>query len=105
MYDTNMPAVGGFGAGVNSQFGGSLVQLTDGGNDRVLSNIPLPASTLFGTAQRPFVWPFTHLFRANSPITISTTGIVAATAQVVRYVFAGYKVKRGTVQMADGKVI
>lgn len=95
VYDSNIAAVGGFGAGVNAQFGGTLVQITDG-SQRLLSNIAVPASTLFGTAQRPFVWPFTHLFRANAPITISATGIVAATAQTVRYVFAGFKVPVGS---------
>ena len=96
-YDTNIAAVGGFGAGVNSQFGGTLVQVTDLSSQRFLSSGFVPASTLFGTAQRPFVWPFTHLFRANGGITIQATGIVAATAQVVRYVFAGFKVPIGSV--------
>jgi len=96
-YDTNIAATGGFGAGTAAQFGGSLVQLTDVAGQRILSNIAVPASTLFGTAQRPFVWPFTHLFRANSGITVQATGIVAATAQTVRYAFIGYKVPVGSV--------
>lgn len=94
-YDTNHPAVGGFGAGINAQFGGLLVQLSDVATSRPLSNIPVPVSTLFGTAQRPFVWPFTHLFRAGGGIAIQATGIVAATAQTVRLVFQGYKLPTG----------
>jgi hypothetical protein len=85
-YDTNV-AAGVAGAA----FGGSLVQITDLASNRALSNIPVPASSLFGTAQRPFWWPFTHLFRRNGGIVVSATGIAAATAQTVRYVFAGYK--------------
>ena len=95
MYDTNIAAVGGFGAGVNAQFGGALVLITDG-SQRNLSNIAVPVSTLFGTAQRPYVWPFTHLFRANAPITLSVTGIVAATAQTIRLCFGGFKVPIGS---------
>jgi hypothetical protein len=95
-YDTSMPAVGGFGAGINSLNGGSLVTLTDASSQRALSSAPVPASTLFGTAQRPFVWPYTHRFRANGGITIVTQGTTAVTAQVVRYVFSGFKIPVGT---------
>jgi hypothetical protein len=96
-YDTNIAAAGGFGAGVASAFGGSLVQLTDVSSQRLLSNNPLPASTLFGTAQRPFVWPFSHLFRANGGITLNVTGITAVTAQTMHFVFSGFKVPIGSV--------
>ncbi|HLB37476.1 MAG TPA: hypothetical protein VJL31_12970 [Gemmatimonadales bacterium] len=90
-YDTNVtPAVAG------AAFGGSLVQLTDLSTNRALQNIPVAASTLFGTAQRPFWWPFTHCFRRNGGIVVSATGIAAATVQVVRYVFAGYKIRPGS---------
>lgn len=92
MYDTNVaPGVAG------AAFGGSLVQLTDGASAQQLSNIPVAASTLFGTAQRPYWWPLTHLFRASGFIGVSATGITAATAQVVRYCFGGYKVPKGAV--------
>ena len=96
LYETSMPAVGGFGAGVNSLNGGTLVTLTDASSQRALSSAPVPASTLFGTAQRPYVWPYTHRFRANGGITIVAQGTTAATAQTVRYVFAGFKVPVGT---------
>lgn len=86
-YDTNV-AAGVAGAA----FGGTLVQLKDGGSNRDLQNTPVPASSLFGNAQRPYWWPLTHLFRANTFIGVSATGIAAATAQIVRYVFSGYKV-------------
>lgn len=95
-YDTNLAAAGGFGAGTASQFGGTTVQVTDASSQRFLSSGPVPASALFGTAQRPFVWPFTHLFRANGGITIQATGVIAA-AQTVRYVFSGFKVPIGSV--------
>jgi hypothetical protein len=89
-YDTNVAA------GVpGAAFGGSLVQLTDLSSNRALQNIPVPASSLFGTAQRPYWWPFTHCFRRNGGIVISASGITAATAQTVRYVFAGYKMPPG----------
>jgi hypothetical protein len=78
--------------------GGALVQLTDGGSQRALSNIAVPVSTLFGTAQRPFVWPFTHLFRANTSIGINAVGIGAAMIGItMRLVFCGFKVPIGSV--------
>lgn len=89
-FDTNVaPGVAG------AAFGGSLVQLTDLSSNRALSSIPVPASSLFGTAQRPFWWPYTHLFRRNGGIVVSASGVAAATAQTVRYVFGGYKMRPG----------
>jgi hypothetical protein len=86
VYDTNVAA------GVpGAAFGGSLVMLTDG-TQRQMANIPIPASSLFGTAQRPYVWPFTHLWRANTQIVLSVTGIAPATAQIIRFTFCGFKV-------------
>lgn len=92
MYDTNV-AAGVAGAA----FGGTLVQITDGSSAQQLTNILVPASSVFGTAQRPYWWPLTHLFRASGFIGISATGVAAATAQTVRYCFGGYKVPKGSV--------
>jgi len=96
---TAAPAVAAVNIGTVPQLaaGGYLVQLTDGGSQRLLSNIPVPASTIFGTAQRPFVWPMTHLFRANSLIGVQSTGIsaLAVALTTVRYVFCGFKVPKG----------
>src|SRR5258705_1878970 len=89
----------GMSAASQAGLGGTLVQITDGGNQRALSNILVPASTLFGTAQRPFVWPFTHLFKANTSIGVASTGVSAALMAntTVRYVFAGFKIPLGSV--------
>jgi hypothetical protein len=97
---TTVPAFASTGIGVLPALaaGGYLVQLTDGGTQRFLSNIQLPASTLFGTAQRPFVWPFTHLFKANTSIGVASTGIGTPVAlTTVRYVFAGFKIPLNSV--------
>lgn len=77
------------GAGVNR--GGSMVQLIDGGTQRGLSNAQVPADTIFGSAQRPFVWPFRKIFRANTPVIFNLTDTTAG-AQVVDYVLGGFKV-------------
>lgn len=104
-YDSNIPALGGFGAGVNAQFGGAIVQLTDGGSNRLLSNIPVPASALFGTAQRPFWWPLTHLFRANTFIGLSVSSVVAVgSSWVLRFVFSGYKVPLGVIPISQASL-
>lgn len=77
--------------------GGAVIQLTDGGDQRFLSNIQVPASTLFGTAKEPYIWPFTHLFRANTFIGVNATGAGAfMAAAVIRLVFAGFKVPLGS---------
>ena len=99
---TAVPAIVATGLGVVPQAGsgGCLVQLTDGGTQRQLSNILVPASTLFGTSQRPFVWPFTHLFKAGASIGIASTGVSAALMAntTVRYVFCGFKIPINTAQ-------
>lgn len=82
------------GACVNR--GGSLVQLTDGGSQRQLSSAQIPANCLFGTAQRPFIWPFRKIFRANTSIQLNMTDTTAG-AQVVDYVFGGFKIPLNSV--------
>jgi len=79
-------------------FGGCLVQITDGATQRAMQNIPVAASTIFGTAQRPFVWPLQHIFKANTPIIVASTGVSAALMALttVRYVFSGFKIPVGT---------
>ena len=97
---TTIPAFASTGIGVLPALalGGYLVTLTDGGTQRAMSNIPVPASTLFGTAQRPFVWPFTHIFKANTSIGVASTGVGTPVAlTTVRYVFAGFKIPLGSV--------
>jgi len=86
----------GMSAASQAGLGGTLVQLTDGGTQRAMSNIAVPASTLFGTAQRPFVWPFTHVFKANTSIGVLSTGVSAALMALttVRYVFCGFKIPK-----------
>jgi hypothetical protein len=75
--------------------GGSLVQLTDGGSQRQLSNAQVPANCQFGTSQRPFIWPLRKIFRANTSITINATDTTGG-AQVVDYVFGGFKIPLGS---------
>jgi hypothetical protein len=78
--------------------GGVVVTLTDGATQRALSNIPIPADCLFGSAERPYMWPLTHLFRANTPIGIQITGQAAAVIGLTfRFVFGGFKVPVGSV--------
>lgn len=77
------------GACVNR--GGSVVQLTDGGNQRQLSNAQIPANCLFGTAYDPYVWPLRKLFKANTSITLNVTDVTGG-VQKTDYVFAGFKV-------------
>jgi hypothetical protein len=104
---SNQSAVGASGAGVGTPYvdilhGGAIVQLTDGGSQRLLSLIPVPANCLFGSAKEPYIWPFTHLFRANTFIGVSATGSVAGapgvgmTGMNLRLVFAGFKVAIGS---------
>ena len=93
-YDSSLAV--GAGGGTVLASGGSLIQLTDTSAQRFLQSAQVPISALFGTAQRPYVWPFTHLFRANGGIGISITGTAAA-GQVQRLVFAGFKIPVGSI--------
>lgn len=104
---SNQSAVGVTGAGVGTPYveilhGGAIVQLTDGGSQRLLSIIPVPANCLFGSAKEPYIWPFTHLFRANTFIGVNATGSAAGAAGVgmtnmnLRLIFAGFKVVIGS---------
>jgi hypothetical protein len=103
---SNSAAVGGTATGASSPYtevlhGGAIVQLTDGGSQRLLSLIPIPANCLFGSAKEPYIWPFTHLFRANTFIGVSATGAITGAAPGMnganfRLVFAGFKVAIGS---------
>lgn len=88
------------GAALTIPDGGSLIQLRDTSGQRLLSSAPIPLANLFGTAQRPFVLPYTHIFRAGGGITIDGTG---TTANVLRMAFHGYKVPIGTVPWIDAE--
>jgi hypothetical protein len=97
MYETGVPTATN-ATRVTLLNGGVVVQLTDGASQRALSNIPIPADTLFGSAERPYLWPLTHLFRANTSIGIQITGQGAAVVGLTfRFVFGGFKVKVGSV--------
>lgn len=83
------------GACVNR--GGSLVQLKDLGSGRDMSSAQVPANCLFGTAQRPYVWPLRRLIRANTGIQFNVTDTTGG-AQTVDYVLGGFKIPLGSAQ-------
>jgi hypothetical protein len=97
---TNSHEVGNMAATTSTPYvniwnGGAVVQLTDGGNQHFLSNIQVPVNSIFGTGQLPFIWPLTHLFRANTPLAINITGMGAAApfaGQVIQLNFHGMKI-------------
>ena len=74
--------------------GGAVIVITDGGSQRFLSSAPVPVSSIFGNAELPYIWPLTHLFKANTSINVSITGTLGA-GQVIRLIFAGFKIPRG----------
>lgn len=92
MYETGVPTATN-ATRVTLLNGGVLVQLTDGATQRALSNIPVPADTIFGSAERPYMWPLTHIFKANTPITFQVIGQGAAVIGLTfRFVLGGFKV-------------
>lgn len=76
---------------VNSDALGFLVQITDQGSQRRLSNVPLRFDQVGGTAQRPYVLPMPHRFPRNGSITLDTTNL-GANASTARLDLHGYKV-------------
>jgi len=88
------------GAAITQPDGGSTYQLRDSSGQRLLSSGPVALNNLFGTAQRPFVLPYTHIFRAGGGVSIDATGATGA-AQTVRLSFHGFKVPIGDVPWLD----
>lgn len=80
---------------VNVLNGGAIVQLTDGSNNRFLSNVQVPLNLLFGDGRLPHIWEFSFLFKANTSIGINITGTLGA-AQVIRLAFYGMKIPVGS---------
>lgn len=76
--------------------GGSLALITDGGTNRDLANAQVATNLIFGNAKDPYIWPMTHMFRANSYIGLTVTDTTGA-AQVLRLVFSGIKVPLGSI--------
>lgn len=93
---------GAGGAAITQPEGGSLIQLRDSSGQRLLSSAPVAINNLFGTAQRPYVLPYTHIFRAGGGIGVDATGNTGA-AQTVRLAFHGYKVPIGSVPWLDAE--
>lgn len=110
MYDNTL-IVPGTGALTGAGFpvclnGGALVQLTDASAQRQLQSAQVPINTLFGTAQRPYIWPFTHAFRAGGGIAFNITGAGATVAgMIIRLVFGGFKVPVGMVPELDNTAL
>jgi hypothetical protein len=98
---TGLAAAPAVGAMLN---GGVLVKLTDGATQRDLTNLiaGVPVTSLFGSAQRPYMWPLTHLFKANTPITFQITGQGVGPPTVIgvtfRFVLGGFKIPANTLQ-------
>lgn len=72
-----------------------VIQLTDTGSGRLLSDARIPIDSLFGTAQRPFYWPSYKLLDPSSTFQASVQNL-SATANTLRLVFHGYKVFANT---------
>lgn len=76
---------------VNSDAAGFLLQITDQGSNRKLSNRPVINGSIAGTAQRPYVLPMPHRFQRNGAILLDFTnlGALNSTARVELH---GYKI-------------
>lgn len=68
-----------------------VVNLTDSGSGRDLSNSAVSVGTLFGPNDFPFVWPTPKILDPNSTFTVRVQNLVA-TAFNVRFSFHGYKI-------------
>lgn len=55
------------------------IQITDQGSGRQLFNQAVPVSTIFGTAELPFILPVTKFFKPNSLVTLSLANFSSAT--------------------------
>jgi len=74
----------------NANASGVLVLVTDVGAGAPLSSTPIPLDNLFGTAQRPAVWPLPKLFRAGGTIATQVQNLLA-TARNLRLSYWGIR--------------
>lgn len=92
--DTNNAAVANlqpFGSGGASSLVPILVTMTDSGSGRSLMDNAVPIDSLFGTAQRPRIWPIPKILDPNSTFA-TTLQNLEATARHVRLAYHGYKI-------------
>lgn len=75
----------------NANASGKLLLITDVGAGAPLSQVPIPLENMFGTAQRPAVWPIPKLFRKGGTIATQIQNLIA-TAHNVRLSFWGIRI-------------
>lgn len=80
-----------FGSGLDEGITDATILLTDTGSGRQLSDARLALDTLFGTAQRPFVWPRPKLLPPASTFQASLQNLQAVDMRL-RLTFHGYKI-------------
>lgn len=70
--------------------GGSLIEITDQGGQRALTDAPTPFSSICGSAQRPYILPTPHRFPRGGSINVAVTN-QGTVGQIVRLEFHGMK--------------
>jgi hypothetical protein len=75
---------------------GLTVMITDTGTQKKFMDIATPLTSLFGTAQQPFVLPNTWVLKPNTALTIEVSNLYTAnTIANVQLAFVGRKIFRG----------
>lgn len=103
---TTLSVIGGtigFGTNTNSATdnalpdAGVLLQVTDGGNDRLLHSEPVDAGLCYGTTgNSPHALAKPKLFKPNATVTLAVTTLKTFVPAVqTRIAFIGFKVYRG----------
>lgn len=80
-----------FGTGVDSAFLPFLVQLTDQGAGRSLSNLQVPMDSIFGIGARPYCWPTPKVLDQNSTMSAAVQNLTATDFNI-RMIFSGFKI-------------
>jgi hypothetical protein len=75
----------------NANASGIQVQVFDVASGAPLSQTPVPLDNMYGTAQRPAVWPLPKLFRASSSIATQAQNLLG-TARNVRLSYWGIRI-------------
>lgn len=73
----------------------STIQLTDTGSGMTLFDRAIPITSVFGTAQLPFVMPISRVISANAVLTGTLNAGVLANATTIYLVFHGFKIYKG----------
>lgn len=69
----------------------ATIAIQDASSGRQLTSAPVQVSSMFGTAERPFILPFPRYFRANTQLMVTAVNYDSAVSYNLKLSFCGIK--------------